>query len=200
MITSTQVDIGAMRETEKRIFEHIGRLTVLSAQIDQSLSSLLAWMTGAPDHDQTRKIFEGEQVNVKLRLLTRALPEEWPDKKRLKTAIGMIQDYRNRLAHSVVSSTISIPSGAVNFHMQREQKAGLPEAVDFDELQLWEARAEVLSIGLFTLSKIFLRDRSIMEADLRDLIFRFITNPSIEQQQAIDHVLPPVQGSEPRDP
>ncbi len=74
-----------------------------SAQMDQSLSSLLAWATGSPDHDLARKIFEG-QVNVKMRLLARALLDEWGDKKRLKDAIGMIQDYRNKLAHSVVSS------------------------------------------------------------------------------------------------
>lgn len=190
MITSSRVDIEAMRDTERRILEHIGRLTVLSAQIDQHLSSLLAWMTNSPDHDLTRRIFEGEQVGVKLRLLDRALPDEWADKKRFRIAVDMIQKYRNKLAHSVVSSKISFPGGMVNFHLEREKYPGLQEVVDFDELQLWETRAEVVGVGLFALSKVFLRDRNLIEADLRDLTLRFFTNLTAEQQQAIDHVFP----------
>lgn len=193
MFTSTQFDLDTIRESEKRIFEHIGRLTVASAQIDQYLSSLLAWMTGSPNHEAARQIFEGEQVNVKLRLLTRALPDAWTDKKRLKTAIGMIQDYRNKLAHSVMGWSLSIPSGDVSYHLTREYKGGLQEAVDFDELQLWETRAAVLGAGLFVLTKIFLRHRDIIEADLRDLIREYFKEPTDEQQEAIDHVLPPLR-------
>ncbi len=181
-----------MRETEKRILEHIGRLTVLSAQIDQHLSSLLAWMTTSADHDVTRRIFEGEQVSVKLRLLERALPDEWADRKRLRKAIDKIQIYRNKLAHSVVGAKISIASGAVDFYMEREKEPGLQETVDFDELQLWETRAEMLGVGLLVLTRFFLGRRDILEADLRDLILDFFTEPTVEQQNAIDHILPPL--------
>lgn len=191
MFSSTQFDLDAIRESERRMFEHIGRLTVASAQIDQYLSSLLAWMTGSPNHEEARQIFEGEQVNVKLRLLTRALPDAWTDKKRLNAAIEMIQKYRNKLAHSVMGWSLSIPSGDVSYHLTREYKGGVQEAVDFDELQLWETRAAVLGAGLFVLTKFFLRSGDIIEADLRDLILDYFTEPTIEQQAAIDYVLPP---------
>jgi len=193
MITSTVFDLQNMRKSENRIFEHIGRLTVASAQIDQHLSSLLAWMTGAPNQKEARKIFEGEQVNVKLRLLTRALPDEWPDKKRFKAAVGMVQEYRNKLAHSVTGWKLNVPSGEVSHHLHREYKGGIKEAVDFDELQLWETRAEVLGAGLFVLTKFFLGSHDIIEADLRDLILEFITEPTPEHQAAIDFILPAME-------
>lgn len=150
-------------------------------------------MTGAADHDAARQIFEGEQVSAKMRLLTRALPDSWADKKRLKTAVGMIQDYRNKLAHSVFGWELILPSGQVSYHLHREYKGGLQEVIDFDELQLWEARAEVLGAGLFILTKFFLRSGDIVEADLRELILEFYTQPTSEHLEAIDFILPPAR-------
>ncbi|MEV8147359.1 hypothetical protein AB0O52_04315 [Arthrobacter sp. NPDC080073] len=171
MINSRSFDLDSVRENEDRIFEHIGRFTVLAAHVDQKLSVLLAWMTGAADRKAAQRIFEGEQVSTKVRLLKRALPDDWPDKKRLLVAVDTIQKYRNSLTHSTVHSLLTVETGDVNYVKKREYQGGQIDVIDLAELKTRELRVSMLDASLLTLTGTFLCNHDIRDVDLRTLCF-----------------------------
>lgn len=190
MITSQSFDLAAVRKEENRIYEHIGRFTVRAAMMDQMLTVLLDWMAGSADRGAAQSIFEGEQVSVKQRLLKRALPDQWADKKRLHAAVQMIQGYRNGLAHSVVAPIFAISEGTYAHYKRREQTGLVPEAIDLTELELWEHRASAVNLALTLLTKFFRHDRDICEADLRQMVLDFMERPDNDLRAALDYVLP----------
>lgn len=190
MIISQSFNLDDARENERLVFEHIGRFTVEATHIDQKLSVLLAWATGAPDREAAQRIFEGEQVSTKLRLLKRALPEDWADKERLARAVNKIHNYRNTLAHSTLHSLLNVDTGDVRYIKKREHQGGKRENIDLTELKTWELRASMLHMALLFLTNTFLDAHDICEADLRDLSFQVKHDPTPENLAALEFILP----------
>lgn len=190
LIISRSFDLDSVRENEARIFEHIGRFTVFAAHVDQKLSVLLAWMTGAADRKAAQRIFEGEQVSTKVRLLKRALPDDWPDKKRLLAAVDTVQKYRNSLAHSTVHSLLTVETGDVNYVKKREYQGGQSDVIDLTELKTWELRVSMLDASLLALTGTFLCSHDIREADLRALCFQVRHDPTPQNLAALEGILP----------
>ena len=190
MITSRSLNIDDARKNERLIYEHIGRFTVEATHIDQRLSVLLAWATGAPDRESTQRIFEGEQVSTKLRLLKRALPDDWADKERLAKAVTRIHEYRNSLAHSTVHTLFNVETGDITHIKKREYQGGTREEIYLTELETWELRASMLRMALLVLTNTFLDRHDIRQADLRELCFQAKHNPTPENLAALELILP----------
>jgi hypothetical protein len=130
---------------------------------------------------------------VKLRLLERALPDEWADKNRLLKAVRAVQAYRNSLAHSTVQTLLNVETGTWSFSKVREQRGGQHEQIDLGLLTTWEARASMLHLGLHILTEFHARDHDICGADLRTLILEVMTQPTAEHSAAVDFILPPLE-------
>lgn len=190
MLISHSFNLETVGVDEARIFEHIGRFTVAAAHIDQRLSVLLAWATGAPGWKTAQNIFEGEQVSTKVRLLKRALPDNWADKKAMLNAIKMIQDYRNSLAHSTVHTLINVDTGDIQHVKKREFKGGQREPIDLEELKAWELRASMLLSAFLALTNAFLVTHDIRDAELRKLSFQVRHDPTPDTLAALDFILP----------
>lgn len=190
MLISHSFNLETSGVEEARIFEHIGRFTVQAAHVDQRLSVLLAWATGAPDWKSAQSIFEGEHVSIKVRLLRKALPDDWADKKALMNAVTMIQDYRNSLAHSTVHTLLNVGTGDTRYVKKRESKGGQRETIDLEELKTWELRASMLLSALLVLTNVFLVTQDIRQAELRKLCFQVRHDPTTETLAALDFILP----------
>lgn len=188
MIHAQTINLEAIREDETKIYEHIGRFTAAAAQMDQALTAMLGWMTGARDPDAAQAMFVGEQVSVKLRLLERAIPADWDDKKLFFKAIDKVQDYRNRLAHSIVASHIVIGTGEVNFYSKRERKTAAQETINLSELRLWESRISAVNLALFALTHS--RNQDIRAVSLRDLAQSVFPETGEAIQAGIDEMFP----------
>ncbi|WP_442546161.1 hypothetical protein ACSBOX_21380 (plasmid) [Arthrobacter sp. KN11-1C] len=190
MLISHTFNLETVGVNEARIFEHIGRFTVEAAHIDQRLSVLLAWATGAGDWKKAQSIFADLTVSTKLNLLKKALPEDWGDKNALMNAVQKIQNYRNNLAHSTVHTLLNVDTGDAQYIKKRESKGGQRETIDLDELKTWELRASMLHAALLVLTNSFLVTREIREAELRTLCFQVRHDPTPETLAALDFILP----------
>lgn len=190
MLTSHSLNLETVGADEARIFEHIGRFTVEAAHIDQRLSVLLAWATGAGDWDKGQSIFADLQFSIKVNLLKKALPDDWADKNALMNAVQRIQDYRNSLAHSTVHTLLNVGTGESRYIKKRESKGGKRESIDLEELKTWELRASMLHAALLVLTETFLRTHEIREAELRTLCFQVKHDPTPETLAALDFILP----------
>jgi hypothetical protein len=144
MITSRTVDLGAMREEQRRIYEHIGRFTAAAAGLDQLVGQLLDGL-GAGDNGV---LMYGAKIKRLGQIPRMSSWASWP---ALKRSLLDVSEYRNRLDHSSLVARISISAGTVAHVGLRETTKLEPEPYDLDQLTVFEDRLDVVHLTVYSI-------------------------------------------------